>query len=308
MEATAPTPQTPAILLRYRNRDIDKAAIDQVRAVVKRSWDRTRPEIAKAVCEAWDWRKVGGGLAVYACSDLLRKLERRGDIELPARRLRPRGQGDHTCHPILPDDLRVLPWWPVRGEDVDLTDLVVRPVEQDEREGWRRYMDRYHYLGYRVMVGEHLMYAAFLYGELVALLGWASAALRVPARDRYIGWDEGTKRRRLHRVANNVRFLIPPWVTVHNLASKVLGATLRRLSTDWQEAYGHPLDLAETFVDPRRFRGTCYRAANWRHVGRTAGRAKRGDQFVYHGIPKDVYVYELHRHARERLLGIGDDP
>jgi len=168
-------------------------------------------------------------------------------------------------------------------------------------------MDRYHYLGYRVMVGEHLMYAAFLYGELVALLGWASAALRVPTRDRYIGWDEETKRRRLHRVANNVRFLIPPWVTVHNLASKVLGATLRRLTSDWQEAYGHPLDLAETFVDPRRFRGTCYRAANWQLLGRTAGRAKRGHQFPRHGIPKDVYVYPLHRHARERLLGSGED-
>jgi hypothetical protein len=116
-------------------------------------------------------------------------------------------------------------------------------------------MDRYHYLGYRVMVGEHLMYAAFLYDELVALLGWASAALRVPARDRYIGWDEGTKHRRLHRVANNVRFLIPPRVAAYNLASKVLGATLRRLSTDWQDSYGHPLDLAETFVDPRRFPG-----------------------------------------------------
>ena len=307
MEATVPAPQQPAILLRYRNRDIDEPALAQVRAVVKGSWARTRPEIAQAVCEEWGWRKVGGGWAVYACSDLLRKLERRGDIELPVRRLRPRGQGEQTCHPVLPDDLRVLPWWPVRGEDVDLADLVVRPVETDEREGWRRYMDRYHYLGYRVMVGEHLMYAGFLYGELVALLGWASAALRVPARDRYIGWDEETKRRRLHRVANNVRFLIPPWVTVHNLASKVLGATVRRLSADWQEAYGHPLDLAETFVEPRRFRGTCYRAANWQHLGRTAGRAKRGDQFPYHGIPKDVYVYELHRHARERLLGTGGE-
>lgn len=151
---------------------------------------------------------------MYACADLLRKLERRGDIELPARRRAPPGQAERSMHPVLPDDLRVLPWWPVQDDAVDLADLEVRPVEQDEREGWRRYMDRYHYLGYRVMVGEHLMVAAFLYGELVALLGWASAALHVPARDRYIGWDEETKRHRLHRVANNVRFLIPPWVTV----------------------------------------------------------------------------------------------
>jgi len=306
MEAPARV-EPPPTLLRYRNRDIDERAIAEVRDVVNRTWEQPRSEIALAVCRAWGWRKVGGGWAEYASADLLRKLARRGDIELPAPRRVRSGQAERTKHPLLPDDLIALPWWPVREEDVDLADLVVRPVEQDEREGWRRYMDRYHYLGYRVMVGEHLMYAAFLYGELVALLGWASAALRVPTRDRYIGWDEETKRRRLHRVANNVRFLIPPWVTVHNLASKVLGATLRRLTSDWQEAYGHPLDLAETFVDPRRFRGTCYRAANWQLLGRTAGRAKRGDQFPRHGIPKDVYVYPLHRHARERLLGSGED-
>lgn len=307
MEATAPAQQPTSSPLRYRNRDIDEQALAEVRAIVEKTWGRSRREMALALCREWDWRKVGGDWAEYACADLLRKLARRGDIELPRPRRVAHGQSERPSHPILPDDLIALPWWPVHGEDVDLADLVVRPVETDEREGWRRYMDRYHYLGYRVMVGEHLMYAAFLYGEVVALLGWASAALRVPARDRYIGWDEETKRRRLHRVANNVRFLIPPWVTVHNLASKVLGATVRRLSMDWHEAYGHPLDLAETFVDPRRFRGTCYRAANWQHVGRTAGRAKRGDQFVYHGFPKDVYVYELHRHARESLLGVGED-
>ena len=306
MEATARAQHPPAILLRYRNRDIDEHAIAEVREVVTRTCGLPRAEIALAVCREWGWRKVGGGWAEYACADLLRKLERRGDIELPAPRRAHPGQVERVKYPLLPDDLIALPWWPVRGEEVDLADLVVRPVEQNEREGWRRYMDRYHYLGYRVMVGEHLMYTAFLYGELVALLGWASAALHVPARDRYIGWDEETKRRRLHRVANNVRFLIPPWVTVHNLASKVLGATLRRLTSDWLEAWGHPLDLAETFVDPRRFRGTCYRAANWQYLGRTAGRAKRGDQFPRHGIPKDVYVFELHRHARQRLLWIGN--
>jgi len=307
MERTARVQRPSTFLLRYRGREVDEQGLADLRSIIERAWDQTRPEIARTVCEAWGWRKVGGGWAVYACSDLLRKLERRGVIGLPARRVRRGGEVEHPYHPMLPDEWVVLPWWPVRDGDADLGDLVVRPVAQAEREGWRRYIARYHYLGYRGMVGEHLLYASFLNSEVVALLGWASAALRVPVRDRYLGWDEETKRRRLHRVVNNVRFLIPPWVTVRNLASKVLGATVRRLSTDWEKAWGHPVDLAETFVDPRRFRGTCYRAANWQYLGRTAGRAKRGDVYIAHGIPKDVYVYELHRHARRRLLERGAD-
>jgi len=160
--ATDPSP------LRYRNRVIDEQALADVRAIVEKTWGQPRREMALALCREWGWRKVGGGWAEYARADLLRKLARRWDIELPRPRRVAHGQSERPSHPTLPDDLIALPWWPVRSEDVDLADLEVRPVETDEREGWRRYMDRYHYLGYRVMVGEHLMYAAFLYGEVVA--------------------------------------------------------------------------------------------------------------------------------------------
>jgi hypothetical protein len=164
-------------------------------------------------------------------------------------------------------------------------------------------MARYHYLGDRTPVGEHLLYAAFLADELVALLGWAAAAFRCPSREAFIGWDEATKRRRLHLVANNVRFLVLPWVHVKNLASKILALNLRRLSSDWQAVWRHRVYLAETFVDAARFRGTCYRAANWRYLGETAGRTKRGNAYLHGGSPKSVYVYALHREACRLLRG-----
>ena len=162
-------------------------------------------------------------------------------------------------------------------------------------------MGRYHYLGDRAIVGEHLLYAAFLDDELVALLGWASAALRAPAREKYIGWDEATKVRRLHLVANNVRFLILPWVSVRHLASKILAANVRRLSRDWEEVWKHPVVLAETFVDTSRFRGTCYRAANWIYLGETAGRSKRGNQYLHGGTRKALFAYPLRRDATRVL-------
>jgi len=162
-------------------------------------------------------------------------------------------------------------------------------------------MERYHYLGYRPIIGEHVHYAAFLGDALVALLGWGSAALRAPLREKYIGWSEETKGKRLHLVADNVRFLVLPWVHVPHLASKILATNLRRLSDDWQTKWGHPVHLAETFVDSGRFRGTCYRAANWQYLGQTAGRTKRGNAYLHRGTPKALYVYPLHRKVK-RLL------
>lgn len=201
----------------------------------------------------------------------------------------------------LPPDLVALVGLEVRDPDADLDTLLVRPIASEERLGWRLYMDRYHYLGDRTIVGEHLLYAALLDGEWVALLGWASAALQAPLRDKYIGWDEATKRRRLHLVVNNVRFLILPWVRVRHLASKILAANLRRLSADWQAVWKHPVVLAETFVDTTRFRGTCYRAANGSYLGETAGRSKRGNQYLYGGTRKALFTYPLRRHATRFL-------
>jgi hypothetical protein len=162
-------------------------------------------------------------------------------------------------------------------------------------------MREHHYLGFRGWVGESLRYVAEWQGRWVALVGWCAAALKCGARDRWIGWPVALQRQRLSLVANNARFLILPGPRVANLASRVLGLTLRRLSSDWQQVHGHPVWLAESFIDPQRFTGTCYRAAGWLEVGQTQGYRRRATGYVAHGEPKTVWLRPLVRRAAELL-------
>jgi hypothetical protein len=288
------------VLLRYRNRAITPGDIEFLRELCAAQWSKRR-ELLLAVCEAWGWRQANGSPAIYACSDLLLRLEERGLLELPLARPRSRRRRWLTSLPI-PVDLIPLCGLEVRDPGADLGQVCVRPIQPEERLGWRVYMERYHPLGHRPIVGEHLLYAAFVADELVALLGWAAAAFRAPVRDAWVGWDEATKRRRLHLVTNNIRFLILPWVRVRHLASKVLAMNLRRLAADWTQAWNHPVLLAETFVDTGRHRGACYRAANWLYLGQTAGRSKRGNQYLRGATKKLMFVYPLHRHVRRLLV------
>ena len=177
----------------------------------------------------------------------------------------------------------------------------LRPIADEERDGFRLHLERFHYLGFERSVGESLGYAAFLGNELVALLDWGAAVLHCEPRERYIGWDSATRSRHLGLVVNNRRFLILPWIRQPHLASRVLGANLRRLSTDWAAVYGHPVALAETFVDTTRYRGTCYRASNWVHVGETRGFSRTRHGFAPNERPKSVFVYPLMRDALARL-------
>jgi hypothetical protein len=287
-------------LLRFRGREIGERELGWLRQTIAESGWRTLRELSRIVCVAWEWRQANGSPSEFACRDLLLRLEQWGHIDLGVRRRRgPSGSGRKRRG--IPTELIPIAEIPLTDAEANLDELVVRSIEREERLGWRVYIERYHYLGWRPPVGEHLLYAAFLDTELVALLGWASAAFRVPVREHFIGWDEPTKHRHLHLVANNVRFLVLPWVRVRNLASKVLAYNLRRLSRDWQAVWGHPVLLAETFVDTARFRATCYRAANWNYLGHTAGRTKRGYQYLNHGAPKAVFVYELHARACQLL-------
>ena len=180
--------------------------------------------------------------------------------------------------------------------------LVVRPVRREEQAQWRHLMQQHHYLGFERIVGESLCYIASRGTVWVALLGWGSAALKCGPRDRWIGWDRALQWRRLHLIANNVRFLILPDRQEPNLASRILALNLKRLSRDWEFYYGHPLLLAETFVDPARFRGTCYRAAGWQVLGQTLGFAKRNRHYWQHGQPKLLFVRPLVADAPARLV------
>lgn len=291
--------QSPDIIVRYRNRNITKQDIEFIDSILAQYPPQTtkRTLIAETICMVWNWRQANGSLSLIACMDLLRRLAEWGHIQFPADK---RGSKmSKKIFPILTPDLIALPWAEVRDEDADLDSVIVRPITREERMGWRLFMGRYHYLGCRPIVGEHLLYAAFLgncANELVALIGWASAALRSPLRERYIGWDEKQKSNHLHLVVNNIRFLVPNWIRVRNLASKVLSLNLKRLSADWQQAWGHPVLLAETFVD-NAYHGTCYKAANWTYLGQTAGRRKRGNAYLFDSTSKALYVYPLRHNA-----------
>lgn len=186
-------------------------------------------------------------------------------------------------------------------ENTPWDSLEVRPILANEVSLWGEYVKAYHYLGYKNIPGKSLRYIATIATQWVALIGWGSPALKCSVRDRFIGWDNETKLKRLHLIVNNVRFLILPWIRISNLASKVLSLNLKRLSSDFQKVYGHPVYLAETFVDISRYKGTCYKAANWRYVGLTSGYSKSGDKYYKTNQPKAVYLYPLMRKARELL-------
>ena len=183
----------------------------------------------------------------------------------------------------------------------ELQSLVVRPIEPEEETRWKQLMDEHHYLGFRQLVGESIKYVAELNGQWVALLGWGTAAFKCGSRDEWIGWSREQQWRRLIFITNNSRFLILPGVRIPNLASKILAMNLKRLSADWVAVFGHPIVIAETFVEHTRFAGTCYRAAGWTRLGQTRGFGRNAGKYYHHGLSKTVYVYPLHRNARQLL-------
>jgi predicted transposase YbfD/YdcC len=282
---------------------LDGRQLTRIRVIVESGLGRTRQELAREVCRVFRWRRPNGTWAVRSARDLLIRLEEAGVVRLPAPR---RAQG-RPCRGAVETAAAVLcpTGVPSAAEPAARqgsgSRLVVRPIRADEVLGWRAHMERFHYLGDAALVGESLRYMAHLDGELVALLSWGAASLRNGPRDRYVGWDEATKRAKLGLVVNNSRFLILPWARRPHLASRVLGANLRRLTGDWEEVYGHRVVLAETFVDTSRFRGTCYRASNWVCVGETKGWSRSGRSYRFNGQPKSVWIYSLRRDFKEHL-------
>ena len=194
--------------------------------------------------------------------------------------------------------------------DVVVGEVEVRPVRPDERRRWDALVDEHHYLGFKQFAGRGLRHVAVWRGHWLALLGWQSGAFKCAPRDRWLGWHRSVQFRRLHLIGNNTRFLVLPAASgIANLASRALSRSLRRLSADWEAAHGHPLELAETFVDPSRFRGTCYAASNWTRLGRTRGFARHSGSYTDpHGEPKEMLVRALRPDARERLADPADRP
>lgn len=190
----------------------------------------------------------------------------------------------------------------IAGKLNDFGPATVEPISGSSWEPlWDQWVRQHHYLGYRKLLGHRLKYFAFLKDRPVAALSWSAPALKLAARDRFIGWSPGQRKRHLHQLAANSRFLILPWVRVANLASHVLALNIARLPADWFYHFNDRLLLLETFVDSRYFEGTCYKAANWQHIGHTYGSTKKGNGYRYHGHPKEVFIYDVDPDFRRRI-------
>lgn len=284
------------ILFRYRHRELRSQDLELIRRTIQERYAEGRSQISRALCELWNWRQPNGALKQYPCRDLLLRLEEAGHIELPPRiKIKDNRSRRLEQPPKFSQE-------PLSGSLSHYQHLEVRPVfSKEERYLWDFLIEHFHYLRYRPVVGEHLKYLALLDQRVVACLGWGGAAWKSRHRETFIGWSDLQKRNSLHYLANNVRFLILPWVKIPHLASKVLGANARRLSRDWQAVYSHPIYLVETFIDTSRFLGTSYRAANWIYLGQTQGSAKRGSRYYRHGHAKAIYVLPLHRQFQKLL-------
>lgn len=286
---------------RIQGRDLRESDIAAIRCLIAANpaWHRTRLSVELA--RVWNWRSAAGQLQDMAARSLLLKLERRGWITLPSRRGAHHPRRASTPQAVLPTAA------PISEALAGLLPLRVErlPPGHSERTSFSRYLSQHHYLGYRGAVGESLAYLVRdCQGRDLACVLFGAAAWRTKPRDVWIGWDDDTRARGLSLVANNQRFLILPWVQVPHLASHILGRIARRLPEDWQTQYGHPVHLLETFVDRERFKGTCYRAANWICVGQTQGRSRQ-DRARKLRVPiKDIYLYPLSCRCREQLCHV----
>jgi len=286
------------VKLTYRGRTVteaDVAFIDQLMAAHPTA---SRRDLSKKLCQAWGWVQSNGTPRDMVCRGLMLALHRAGHIHLPPQRhVRSRSPAyRRRPEPVLIDTT------PLCGTLDALGPLIFHPVRRTPDEPlFNSLIEQYHYLGYTQPVGEHLKYLVIAQDRPIACLAWSSAPRHLGCRDRFLGWSAEARRRNIRFLAYNLRYLILPWVEVLHLASHLLGHMARRLSDDWERMYGHPVYFLETFVDPQRFRGTCYRAANWRVLGRTTGRGKDDRTGKPNRPIKEVLGYPLCRDFRERL-------
>jgi hypothetical protein len=285
-------------LLTYRGRPITVTEVAFVRELIAARPPLSRRALSFAVCAAWQWTQPNGQPCDAVCRGLLLALHRAGHLVLPPPRWRTaKPWRPRTSAPPVTVDTT-----PLVASLHELRPLEIRQVRRSPDEGlFNGLLAQYHYLGYQQPVGAHLKYLVEAGGRPVACVAWGSPPRHLGPRDRYIGWPAEARRCNLRCLAYNTRFLIAPWVAVPHLASHILGRMTTRVPADWQRLFGHPIYFFETFIDPARFRGTCYRAANWRVLGRTTGRGHNARTMRPTRPVKEVLGYPLVPDFRARL-------
>ncbi len=290
--------------IKYRGRVAAAEDIEFIKKLIAENPGESRRSLSKKLCQAWNWVQPNGQLRDMVCRGFMLTLHREGFITLPERKRNPN-------NPLA--GVRKKPAWveidqsPFRGSVKDLKPLEIRQVRGTQQQKlYDGLIEQYHYLGYCHPVGEHLKYVVFNRGRPIACFAFSSAPRHIGCRDRFIGWNQEQRKKRIHLVAYNTRFLIVPWVKVRYLASHLLGRIAKEAAADWQRLYHHPIYFLETFVDTEKFLGTSYRAANWVYLGRTTGRGKNDQTYKPNRSIKAVWGYALSTDFRARLCeGLG---
>jgi hypothetical protein len=286
------------VIAKYRGRQVTEADVAFIRQLIDAHPGLSRRALSQRLCQAWNWVQPNGQPRDMVCRGLMLALDRAGHIQLPPPKQTPRNPLADRRKPRLIEIERQ----PLRTSLPEIGPVHIEQVRRTPREPlFNSLIEQYHYLGYTQPVGEHLKYLVSAQNQPIACLAFSSAPRHLGCRDRFIGWSAEARRRNIRLIAANLRFLILPEVEVPHLASHLLGRMARQLPTDWQRTYGHSIYFLETFVDPERFRGTCYRAANWLLLGRTTGRGKADQTGRPNRSKKDVLGYPLCRQFRQRL-------
>ena len=283
--------------VRYCGREFSDDEIKQIKLLIAEDETRSRAELSRLTCQALGWYKPNGGLKDMSARVAMLRMQEDELIRLPP----PRGKRpDPSVHLTA----RTEPGTPINQPAGTLRPLVLQRVQKraDSRL-WNEYTERYHYLGHKPLPGAQLRYFIHAEDQPIALLGFGAAAWQTAPRDHYIGWSHDQRKKNLHLIVNNARFLILPWVQSKNLASMILAMAAKQLPDDWQVQYNYRPVLLETFVEKPRFEGTCYKAANWHYLGKTKGRGKLGPAGKQSVPIKDLWVYPLNTQFRGQLTG-----
>lgn len=283
----------------YRGRIATSDDVAFIRSLIETNPQDSRRALSIRLCYAWNWLQPNGQPRDMVCRGLLLMLHRAGHIVLPSPRVISTGRRASTGIRTIQADIDKSP---IATTVKQLQPLEIVSVRRTENEHLHDgLVAQHHYLGYTQPVGEHLKYVVFSDGRPIACCTFSSSPRHIGCRDRFIGWDPPTRRANINKIAYNTRFLILPWVQVKCLASHVLSKIAHRICADWQALYHHPIHLIETFVDTERFAGTCYKAANWKHLGLTTGRGKADLTHKANRSIKAVWGYPLRDDFRKKL-------
>lgn len=289
----------------FCGRTFSRDEIVEITEIINSCQGISRTELANTVCELFNWKRPSGRLKTVECRQFLEYLESKGVIDLPGRKKgRPKGVKTKVGRTDEGESQEI-----ISGKVKELSPLILTGVtSKKQRDLWYEYVDRYHYLGYQLPFGAQLRY--FIEStkgakRTLGCLQFSSPAWKMAPRDIWIGWNDVQRERNLQKLINNSRFLLFPWVKVKNLASSVLAMASRVVQDDWERIYGYRPVLLETLVDKGRFKGTCYKAANWTHVGTTTGRGRMDRDTRWQGMsPKEIYVYPLTPRFRQELVAL----